>query len=341
MANARRQRTSTHAAVAKTRSSADPRHAATSHRPRANTRAGKQGHAGLPWWAIPLTILVVGLGSLVAWRAFRTTAGDGTNIAANARPIATLDAPDSHSLLIDAQDPDHVLFGSHAGIQESRDGGFTWEAGALRDADAMQMASSPNSPETLYATGHDVFQVSRDGGQSWQQVAHDLPGTDIHGFAQDPADPNRLYAFVAGAGTFTSTDGGTTWTALPVQPPGGGMHLALAASDTALYAATGAGLVSSTDHGATWIPLPSQPSGQVLSLAIPTGDAQTIYVGTPSGIEVSPDGGASWASYGPRGVAALALAVAPTDPGRVVLVSATGDVYRSDTAGTTWRSPGD
>ncbi len=341
MANARRQRTSTNAAVVKTRSVTDPHPGATSHRPRVTTRASNQGHTDWPWWAIPLIILGVGLGSLIVWRAIRTGSSDGTDIAGGAQTIATLKAPDFHSLLIDPLDPDHVLFGSHAGIQESRDGGFSWTAGQLRNADAMQLAASPKNPKTFYATGHDVFQVSRDGGQTWQPLANNLPGTDIHGFAQDPADPNRLYAFVAGAGAFTSADGGTTWTTLTTQPPGGGMHHALASSGTALYAATAAGIVTSSDQGMTWTPLSAQPSGQVISLAIPASDPQTLYVGTPSGLAKSTDGGATWTSLGPEGVPVLALAVTPADPSRVLLVSDKGAVYRSDDGGTTWQSPGD
>ena len=104
-----------------------------------------------------------------------------------AEPIASLNAPDFHSLLLDATNPDRLLFGSHAGIQESNDGGFTWSQGGLSNQDAMQLTSSPTAPLTVYATGHDVFQVSFDGGITWQPQSHNLPGTDIHGFAQDRA----------------------------------------------------------------------------------------------------------------------------------------------------------
>jgi photosystem II stability/assembly factor-like uncharacterized protein len=276
---------------------------------------------------------------LVAWRLFSPgTESNASNSTGAIQPIATLTTPDFHSLLVDPLDVEHIFFGSHAGVQESRDGGFTWKEGSLADADAMQLAASPNLPATLYATGHDVFQVSRDGGQTWQPWAHNLPGTDIHGFAQDPTDPDRLYAFVVGAGTFTSADGGTTWTALPTQPPGGGVPHALAASSTALYAATQVGIVASSDQGASWTPLSAQPSGQVLSIAIPVTDPQTFYVGTPNGLEKSTDGGATWTPLGPQGVPVLALAVAPSDPARILLVSDGGAVYRSDDGGLTWRA---
>lgn len=305
------------------------------------TRAGSQRHTSrAAHWATPLTIAALILVGLIAWWVMSSfTGNERADSASSVRPIATLDSADFHSLLVDPQDPEHVLFGSHAGIQESHDGGFTWQDGTLRNADAMQLVASPKAPETLYATGHDVFQASHDGGQSWQTVTHNLPGTDIHGFAQDPAEAGRLFAFVAGGGIFTSADAGTTWAPLPTQPPAGGMHVALAAGAGSLYAATDMGLVVSRDGGQSWQVLPSQPSGQVISLVISASDPQTLYVGTPNGLEKSIDGGTAWTALGPQGVPVIALAVTPTDPNPVLFVSDTGAVYRSNDDGTTWDSP--
>ena len=79
-------------------------------------------------------------------------------------------------------------------------------------------------------------QPNRDGGVTWAPIPHNLPGTDIHGFAQDANDPKRLYAYFVGAGVLTSADGGTTWGAVPTQPPNGGNHIVLAMNATGLYA---------------------------------------------------------------------------------------------------------
>lgn len=301
------------------------------------THTKRQKHTRWVQWAVPLTIAALMLLGLVTWWTVSSFGGNNSaGTAGNAQPIATLDSPDFHSLLVDPQDPDHVLFGSHAGVQESHDGGVTWKATALRDVDAMQLSASPKAPETLYATGHDVFQVSHDSGQTWQPVTHDLPGTDIHGFAQDPDEPQRLFAFVVSAGVFTSTDGGTSWEPLPTQPPGGGMHVVLAASGGAIYAGTDTGLMVSRNAGQSWEALPSQPSGQVISLVAPVSEPQTLYVGTPSGLSRSTNGGESWIDLGPDGVPILALAVTPNDPNRIFLLSDEGAVYRSVDGGATW-----
>lgn len=279
---------------------------------------------------LPLGIAALAMLAVATWWVSATINGDG-GIA----PVATLGTPDFHSLLVDPNNPDHVMFGSHSGIQESHDGGFTWKDGSLRGADAMQLTASDGVPETVYATGHDVFQVSYDSGQTWRPRMHNLPGTDIHGFAQDPAEPERLYAFVADGGTFASGDAGATWAPLPAQPAGSAM---LAAGPGILYSGTGPSLVASRDGGLTWQTLSTLASGQVISLALSRGDPRTIYAGTPNGIARSTDGGGTWEALGPRGVPVLAVAVSSSDSGRVFFVSDEGGLYRSDDGGDTWRS---
>ncbi len=304
----------------------------------ARSRTARRSNPRWSAWSVPLIIIaaLVAVG-LTTWWATSATTGTDETTAGSVEPIATLDTPDFHSLLVDPQDPEHLLFGSHSGIRESHDGGVTWEEGTLRNADAMQLSASLKAPQTIYTTGHDVLQVSHDGGQTWQPLEHNLPGTDIHGFAQDQGDPQRLFAFVVGAGVLTSADGGTTWEPLPTQPPGGGMHVALAAAQGSLYAATDAGLVVSRYGGQSWDALESQPAGQIISLAIPASDPQTLYVGTPSGLAKSTDGGASWIHLGPAGVPVLAVATTPADPDRVFVLSNAGGIYRSSDGGETWQ----
>lgn len=289
-------------------------------------------------WRIPLTVvLLVALGLIAWWGIFSVTDTDADNDN-SVQPIATLNSPDFHSLLVDPQNPDHMMFGSHAGIQDSYDGGYTWQAGNLRNVDVMQLASSPNAPGLVYATGHDVYQVSRDGGQSWQPQGHNLPGSDIHGFTQDLAHAQHLFAFIVGGGVSTSADGGISWVSTPTQPPGSGAHVVLASGNGGIYATTEVGIAASKDDGQSWTMLHTQPSGQVISLAITASDSQKIYVGTDNGLTKSTDGGASWTNLGPNGVPVLALAVSSTDPDRLFVVSDEGALYRSDDGGVTWRS---
>lgn len=98
---------------------------------------------------------------------------------------ARFDTADVHSLAFVGGDPDHILFGHHGGLLESRDGGRTWSALPVRD-DAMSMA--PADDGSFVIAGHEVFTASRDGGVTWASIPADLPSLDIHGFTRDPAD---------------------------------------------------------------------------------------------------------------------------------------------------------
>ena len=166
-------------------------------------------------------------------------------------PVATVRAPDYHSLAVSPQDGDRVWFGSHEGLQESTDGGRTWRPLSGVQGDAMSLARPPGDPAWVYLAGHDIFQRSTDGGQTWQAVATDLPGTDLHGFAADPANARRVYAVVVGQGVFLSDDGGTQWRATSTQPPGAVGGLAVTAGDPArVYVVAALGVMYSADGGA-------------------------------------------------------------------------------------------
>lgn len=257
--------------------------------------------------------------------------------------IATLQTNDFHALAFSPTDPNIVYFGHHNGVMRSDDGGRTWrQLVERRSFDAMGLALSPAEPRRIYLAGHDLFQVSTDGGAAWQPVTHNLPGTDIHGFAMSLDDPNRLYALVVGHGILRSTDGGRTWQPLDGQVPSDVMALAAAGgTPETLYAGSmRAGLLRSGDGGQSWAPTASGPRSQsVLALAVDSTSRQTVYAGAGAGLYKSTDGGATWSKLPYPGSSVVALAVSPAQP-NVVLAIAVKDrqglVYRSEDGGATW-----
>lgn len=77
---------------------------------------------------------------------------------------ATLGTADVHSLAFDPADPSHLYFGHHDGLLESRDGGQTWQPGALAGADAMNVRVGGG--DLMQIAGHEVYLESQDGGRS-------------------------------------------------------------------------------------------------------------------------------------------------------------------------------
>jgi photosystem II stability/assembly factor-like uncharacterized protein len=261
---------------------------------------------------------------------------------------STLQTVDHHALVFSPTDANVVLFGHHNGVMRSDDGGRSWKPLVERSGfDAMQLATAGRSSAgRLYLAGHDVFQVSDDGGSSWRPVPNNLPGTDIHQFALDPDNPQRLTAGVVGFGVLASNDGGRTWERLPAEPPGELTALASAGgTPETLYAGTARlGVLRSSDNGRSWSPAAGQADSDVafrtvLALAIDPSARQTIYAGTDSGLAKSVDGGITWVALPYPGDNAVAVAVSPVDPNVVLAIASSrrqGLVYRSDDGGRTW-----
>lgn len=239
---------------------------------------------------------------------------------------------DVHSLAFVGGDPDHVLFGHHGGVSESRDGGRTWSALPERN-DAMSLSAA--SDGSIIVAGHDVFRASRDGGATWAPLEADLPNLDIHGFTRDPADPRRMWAYLATGGLWESTDVGAHWTR--VREDNVVFPVAIAdGTATRLLGVDATGLVSSTDGGRTWASLGLPPTYPMTSLTA-TANGRLIFAGSPDGLFVSRDGGATWAATAYRG---SAFAVATSADGQVVaVVSRETEFFRSRDGGVSWPGP--
>lgn len=247
---------------------------------------------------------------------------------------ATLGTADVHSLAFDPADASHLYFGHHNGLLESRDGGRTWQPGALSGADAMNVRAGGG--DLIQIAGHEVYLESRDGGQSWGPVPNDLPGLDLHAFVVDPNDAEHAWAFAVGHGLFETTDAGRHWE-LRTPENIGALTVFVEDGRPVLLALSQVGLGRSDDGGRTWQPL-GLPDGQLASLAA-AEDGNVLYAGTSEGLQRSTDGGRTW-NPTPLDVLPLTIAVAPSDPNVVAAVDDETRFYRSADGGATWSGPG-
>lgn len=240
-----------------------------------------------------------------------------------------LGTEDVHSLTFVGDDPDRLLFGHHGGILSSSDGGRSWQPLATR-SDAMSLGAASDGSTVI--AGHDVLAQSRDDGRSWQDIAASLPSLDIHGFARDPADPARMWAYLASGGLWESRDAGVNWERVAQE----NVLFPVAVtspSGTRLFGVTADGLASSADGGRTWRTGASPELYPLVTLAA-TSDGSVLVAGGPGGLARSDDGGASWARMPfDRQPAAISVAAG----GRTVaLVTRSADFFRSDDGGRTW-----
>lgn len=247
-------------------------------------------------------------------------------------PWARLGTEDVHALAFLPDNSEGLLFGHHGGILSSLDGGRSW--GPLASGfDAMSLGLAQDG--SIVVAGHEVFAMSRDAGRTWQDIPADLPSLDIHGFARDPGDPNRMWAYLATGGFWESVDGGYRWQR--VYEANVVLPVAVRSPDgPRLFGLTADGLVTSADGGRTWDRRATPALYPMASLAA-SGDGAVLVAGGPSGLARSSDGGRTWSELPFAGQPA-AVAVA-SDGRTVAVVTRTTEFYRSDDGGSTWPGP--
>lgn len=278
----------------------------------------------LTWLALAIAVVAIGVGAVV----LRHSPGRGSAASGRGLPAT----PDYHSLLVSTSNPQVILLGAHDGLYRSGDGGRSWGPEALGGQDAMNLARP--SGGSLWTAGHDVLAKSADEGRTWVNVSPPgLPSLDVHGFAVDPRSPRTLYAAIAGAGLYRSTNGGSSFSLVSKRVGGGVMALAIKPDGTILAGDMQQGLLRSRDDGKTWRRI---LSAQLMGLAINPRDPKRILATGPE-IGLSTDGGATWRQTLKLGEGAGPVAWSPSNPELAYVVGFDRTFYRSRDGGLTWQ----
>lgn len=277
-------------------------------------------------------VLVIGIG--VALTALRDSGSSSP--AAGGGVIRGLPrTPDYHSLLVSRTDPRRLVLGTHYGLFESSDGGASWRPTAFGRRDAMNLARSRGP--ALWAAGHNVLAKSTDGGKSWSDVSPPgLPHLDVHGFAVDGRNTDRLYAAIAGKGLYRSTNAGATFELVTEEVGGDVFALAVTGDGRILAGDTRRGLLSSSDGGRTWSALVESP---VLGLAVNPKQSQRILAAGQL-TQLSTDGGRRWKPVLALNEGTGPVAWSESDPRIAYLVGFDKTLYRSSDGGENWHPVG-
>lgn len=294
----------------------------------AKTLSGFGRYRWLPW--------LVGVGAVaVLVFALRPQSVDGPAPSdPTSEPIV---GADLHSLVVDPRQPDRIYVGSHDGVSVSEDGGGTWKSvPSLVGADAMGWAFTEDA---ILVGGHPGISVSTDGGTTFQQRNDGLPTTDVHALG---AGQSVIYAGLAGAGTYASTDGGETWEVRSEDVGGAFMGRILVDprdEDHVLAPDMQLGVVESTDGGRTWKTLGDSQGAMWVSWD--ENDVDHIIVTVMGQALESVDGGDSWTPVEiPAGASIVEFS--PHDPDLLlaaVLEAPRASLYVSEDGGDSWTRP--
>ena len=260
------------------------------------------------------------------------------------------------AVALDRHHPGTVLVLASPGLYRSDDGGDSWLLLATFESPyVLGMAIDPHATDTIFAVVNGAsaeeavtVRKSTNRGATWTSA--ELPEASGYRdggshFVFHPSRPDILYLFfdhesLSGAPVFRSTDGGGSWSQLPLQVTVNGLAVL---PEGTLFIATDFGLGRSDDGGATWEPsqwpgFPSGPPYDTLTqiLASSAEDGELIAAGS-AGIWKSGDRGASWdtSNQGILAQSAAQVAVAPTGP-HDVFAQAGVSLFRSTDQGGTW-----
>jgi photosystem II stability/assembly factor-like uncharacterized protein len=282
---------------------------------------------------LPL-VLVAASAVVVALLLGRDDGPPSSSAPAGTTAAAGLPAtPDYHSLLVSPEDAERLFLGTHAGLFETRDGGRSWKQASLVDRDAMNLART--TARTIWAAGHGVLAKSTDGGVSWEEVEPPgLPHLDVHGFAADPSNPDRLYAAIAGEGLYRSVDGGASYSLVSTEVGPAVFGLAVTPDGAILAGDTQKGLFTSSDGGKSWKEVLKEPA---LGIAVNPQRPEIVLAAGPPGIFRSRDEGATWERVLALAEGAGPLAWSPSEPETAFAVGFDRTLYRTGDQGATWQ----
>lgn len=306
---------------------------------------------------------------------------------------------DVYHVVADPRDPSRVYAAANHAVWGPRlarsvDGGCSWDEPTESPAFATGAGESVKAvwyilPGHAERPGEVWVGVepaalfrSRDWGASWQPVRglNEHPtrslwqpgggGLCLHGIAATPADPDDLVATISAGGSYRTTDGGASWTAvnsgvradfLPDEnvPAGHCVHKLVRspADPNWLFQQNHCGAYRSTNGGESWQEVTAGlPSEFGFPAAIHPREPQTVYVAPllgnsfrafPDGAMAvwrSRDGGDNWEALRcglpQRGayVSAFRAAMATDgdDPAGVYIGTSTGQVFASADDGDSW-----
>lgn len=212
-------------------------------------------------------------------------------------------------MTLDSRTPSNLLLAARSGLYRSTDNANKWSVAPSGPLTAAQVIhAAPAAPTQLWLCSYGEGLWHRKLSESgWTRVPFTALAQDyVSGVATLPSDASHVFAL--GNPSYSSTDGGTTWTAMTTTGVNASAMAFHPTDPKVMYAVGAGGVVRSADGGKTWelrrTGLVAGPLGYVDgSVVLVDADTPTtIYAGTSAGVFRSLDEGSSWERFGLDGI---------------------------------------
>jgi photosystem II stability/assembly factor-like uncharacterized protein len=257
------------------------------------------------------------------------------------------------SILVDPQNPKHLVVGAwvvdhhDGGLYFSWDGGISWTNQAeMRGESVLSLTESVSEPNTMVAgTLHGVFR-STDGGQRWKRISPE-DSKEIHNVqsvAIDPKNPNIIFA-----GTWhlpwKTTDAGEHWESITsaqgiIDDSDVFSIIVDPVTPKTVFASACSGIYKSEDEGRNFTKIKGIPNTarRTRRLLEDPNHLETVFAGTTEGLYRSEDAGKTWKPLTGPEVIVNDVSVEVGDSKRVLIATDRGGVLASDDGGDTFHS---
>lgn len=174
-------------------------------------------------------------------------------------------------------------------VLKSNDAGKSWERVVSLKGKVTRLVAHTTKASTLYLIleGHGLWK-SEDSGATWQDMSEGLKqfsgAMTIRDLVVDPTRPDTVIA-ASQYGLVRTTDGGVTWSALPLLTPPSSANISAVAlnpnNPSELYYTTDTTLYRSSDAGETWETrtLPVSGVKSIIRIDPAVKTSTTLYLG--------------------------------------------------------------
>ncbi|MFK8031724.1 MAG: glycoside hydrolase family 97 N-terminal domain-containing protein [Gammaproteobacteria bacterium] len=234
------------------------------------------------------------------------------------------------------------------GVYVSSDGGATWLASAsgITTSTVNDVTVSTSQKGVLYAATLDGVFRSDNAAGSWAPANNGLGNVEILSISIESRS-DRLIATGADQRIYTSSDGGSSWSAAAMNGAAEDLEGIVAGTAGRLYANTlGGGILISDDSGDSWeaaiVPDMVNEAARTVINDPSAGDALYASIETV-GVVKSTDGGGRWTVLNGALASGLVteLFVNPADSQTLLAATLKSGVFKSVDGGDLWASVDD